>query len=336
MKKFILKVVIYLLIIASVSIIPAYLIDPYNVFHWDEIRDNGVEPNKNYIKTKYIVNNPELFESYILGSSRVSSVHPEKISDEKVYNMTYSRAVPAENLETIKTLLNNNVKIKNVYIGVDSWSYTLDPQVHLGTGLNSSYSYLQDYGSFLAIYTNPWTVFSSLKTILGNNHTWGGFDTFYTAGWDIDYDAVSTYDFNNAKASMGGTYMLEKTLEDIREIKSFCDDNNIGLVVWVNPLYKITYEESLKKDFYKFLEGLAEITDYYNFSGLNDITLNSDNYVDSSHYRAEVGDMIINVVWNKEKYDKLFEQGFGWLVNQGNIEDLIEILKSQENYLEVS
>ena len=27
-------------------------IDPYNVFHWSSVRDNGVEPNKNYVKTQ--------------------------------------------------------------------------------------------------------------------------------------------------------------------------------------------------------------------------------------------------------------------------------------------
>ena len=34
-------------------------IDPYNVFHWSSVRDNGVEPNKNYVKTQYILHHPE-------------------------------------------------------------------------------------------------------------------------------------------------------------------------------------------------------------------------------------------------------------------------------------
>lgn len=77
----------------------------------------------------------------------------------------------------------------------------------------------------------------------------------------------------------------------------------------------------------EFLERLVGITDYYNFIGVNDVTSNTDNYIDTSHYNAYVGDMIIDVISNGIVNDKkLYEQGFGWYVTSENIGDLLEIL----------
>ena len=75
---------------------------------------------------------------------------------------------------------------------------------------------------------------------------------------------------------------------------------------------------------------MVRITPFYNFSGLNDITLNYENYLDRAHYKAEVGDMIIRVLdaekkstFNSTKSDDLYQQGFGWYVTTENIDKLI-------------
>ena len=51
MKKFLEKLLLFLFLLALAVIPVNVYVDPYNVFHADAIRDNGVEPNKNYIKT---------------------------------------------------------------------------------------------------------------------------------------------------------------------------------------------------------------------------------------------------------------------------------------------
>ncbi len=122
-------------------------------------------------------------------------------------------------------------------------------------------------------------------------------------------------------------------LRDMREIKKLCDENNIELIVFTNPMYYITHVRSLEIGYLNFLKGLADITDFYNFSGLNEITMNNNNYIDTSHYRAEIGDLIIDVIWNGKKFDGLYNQGFGMKINRDNINELIHLLKSQwQNY----
>ena len=65
MKKFLLIVTAGALLLALFSACFCYVIDPFNVMHPLNIRDNGVEPNKNYIKITYILANPEKFDAFL-------------------------------------------------------------------------------------------------------------------------------------------------------------------------------------------------------------------------------------------------------------------------------
>lgn len=65
MKRFLRKIAPFLLFILILEIAIPMAVDPYNVFHWQKIRDNGVEPNSNYIKMQYILHNPDKFDSFL-------------------------------------------------------------------------------------------------------------------------------------------------------------------------------------------------------------------------------------------------------------------------------
>lgn len=45
MKKFVQKIILLSLIVGIPSVVFPYAVDPFNVFHIDNIRDNGVEPS---------------------------------------------------------------------------------------------------------------------------------------------------------------------------------------------------------------------------------------------------------------------------------------------------
>lgn len=317
MRKFVKTVLIYFVIAVAIICGIAFCIDPYNVLHWKNIRNNGVEPNKNYIKTRYLIENPDKFDSYILGSSRVGAIHTEKITGERVYNLTYSEGTPTEQFETIKCLIDSGVNIKNIYIGVDSLSYTLDAYFHRGTGMHSTYMELKNPIKFLETYFNPNTNIAALETIRENSEI-AGFDSFYEYGWDFDYGLGYKEDWEYSVPSIGTSYRFYETLDEISQIKSLCEANGIGLILWTNPMYITTYEESVNQGYLFFLEELAKITGFYNFSGINDITTDYRNYLDSSHYNAEVGDMMIDVIWSKKQFDGLYEQGFGVYVDKSN------------------
>ena len=106
------------------------------------------------------------------------------------------------------------------------------------------------------------------------------------------------------------------------------------LVIFTNPMNHIAYKLSVEKnDYFAFLEGLAEISDFWNFSSLNDITMNNANYLEVSHYRAKVGDLMIDIMCNGKSYPELQAQGFGVKVTRENAKDFISMLRRQvEDY----
>ena len=52
MKRFLIKLLPFFLWIFLLMVVVPVTIDPYNVFHVENNRDNGVEPNKKFQKTE--------------------------------------------------------------------------------------------------------------------------------------------------------------------------------------------------------------------------------------------------------------------------------------------
>ncbi|MDE5775819.1 MAG: hypothetical protein K2H67_02950, partial [Treponemataceae bacterium] len=77
MKKFLLKLAIiafpFLTLALTLSLLNMHY-DTFNVFHWKNIRFTSAEPNKNFVKTQYIIHNPKKFNAFIFGSSRVANI----------------------------------------------------------------------------------------------------------------------------------------------------------------------------------------------------------------------------------------------------------------------
>lgn len=331
MKKFIIKVSGFAVFCAIFMILVSTIIDPYNVFHINNIRDNGVEPNKNYIKMTYILENPNKYDALMFGSSRVGVIHTENISGENCYNMTYSEGIPAEHLDNIKTLIKEQVPVQKIYLGVDSLSYTTDPAKHLKEQLRSPYEYLKSHPiDFITMYLDASVAFDSLETTKAYTPQENFAENFYNYGWWGDYGMLSRITDENNLPSIGDSYLLEETLADIAEIVTVCAEASIELVVFTNPMYDVTYHESLKQNYLLFLEELAAITDFYNFSGLNDITTNRSYYTEPSHYNAEVGDLMLEYMCNGKTDGTLYEQGFGVYVTEDNISEILDLLKNKQ------
>ena len=102
MKKFLLRILPFVIYAFILHVVFPVIVDPFNVFHADNIRTNGVELNKNYIKTRYILKHPDRFDSFLFGSSRVGAIHTDKIPGLRTYNMTYSAGLPSEHLANIR------------------------------------------------------------------------------------------------------------------------------------------------------------------------------------------------------------------------------------------
>ncbi|MBR1657910.1 MAG: hypothetical protein IJ697_05535 [Synergistaceae bacterium] len=183
------------------------------------------------------------------------------------------------------------------------------------------------------MYLQPFDALCSLWYFFTKPNTRNN-EIFYKYGWWCEYGRAATIDWEKDKLepSVGKTAnenILPNALKDVQEIVKICEEYDIEFILFTNPVHNVTYRASVQENYLEFLEGFAKITDFWNFSGLNDVTLNNDNYLETSHYKAEVGDLIIDIMCSGKSYPKLQRQGFGVKVTRENAKEFISLLKQQ-------
>jgi hypothetical protein len=120
---------------------------------------------------------------------------------------------------------------------------------------------------------------------------------------------------------------IEATLRDMRELANIAEMNGIRLTVFINPIHRTTYLDTNLSQLFTFKRKLAQITDYYDFSGLNSITTNNYNYFETSHYREKIGDMMVSRMFGSPKIN--IPDNFGVRVTSRTAEAHLEGLCSQ-------
>jgi hypothetical protein len=331
--------------IISIVVIFNIYIDSYSILKKDYSKLYR-EPNQNYIKINYLISNNTKVDSFIFGSSRVGKINPRLFKDGHYYNMTYSEGVPKEHLYNIKLLLKNGYKIKNILIGLDDFSYEVNPESHIEQLLrkphyqveNVKYNQFEFYSSYFLVRPSFFDTIRVAKQLLINHkYKTSNFD-IYDTGLPLVPEYIENSIENNVEKHINDPKFLqptryrgdriEATIEELKEIVDICNDNSINLVVFINPIHKTTYLDTNFDNFQRFKMELSKITSFYDFSGLNKITTNNYYYYETSHYRTIVGDMIANSIVNKGNKE------FGILVNKDNILNHLDYLAIQkENYL---
>ena len=270
-----------------------YFTDYYKVFGHN-LKTFIREPNQAFVKVNYILHNKDKYDSFILGSSRIGYINPLNIPDGEFYNFTYAEGIPAEHLGIIKTLLKNEVKIKNIWIGLDEFSYRINPEKHFNDLLKIPYPSVlgQNRFEFYAKY-----LFVPPRMLDKRQFKQIEFDILNTGMTRQSYKGDGNF---NGSVKFEGKYR-EQTIDEIKEIVKLCRENNIKLVIFMNPAYKNTYIDNNDNDLKRFKKELAQITDYYDFCYLNPVTTDKKMFYEGSHYRDIVGDMIIERILNKRK-----------------------------------
>lgn len=366
MKKLVIKTIAYLMILALMVLTPSIIIDPYNVFHVSEPRDNGIESNKSFIKTEYIKRNHENIDSLVFGSSRAGFVDISYLNENtgcKFYDMASSECLVSEQVTELRELIKSGFIPKQVLVMVDDISCFVDPALHENMLYRVSYPAggLIDKAEFYLKYCDLITNFESIKVIKEDKEKKAleaqkGVDNSFDASTGLTYldrfyntgterlDKISQFDPNEEQYQKGYwvdyySYRVNEALKDMADMKALCDSNGIKLTVVTNPLYHLTYEMDLEAGYIDYLRGLAEITDYYNFSSFSDVTEDYKYYYETSHFTPQVTRMMVDsMTMTSEVYgegddvfslSELNSKGFGVHVDDKNVDDVINLLDVQ-------
>lgn len=330
MKKFVFQFIILTSFILLSLISYNYFTDPYGVFRGDFSKPRPTEPNQHFVKIKYLIENPNKYNAYCFGSSRVGSLDLKQIKNQYTYyNMAYSEGLPKEWLDDIKILLKNHVNISQILLGVDDFSFRANPKSHIFQYMRIPYKENNLKTYFSLLLKKP-----SKPTFLQAKDKSNFFD-IYDSGRPlhpyVDEEIekniekhVNDKKFNDPAAYR--TNRIDETIQELSEIKEIADANNIELIVFINPIHKTTYLANNLDEFNYFKIQLAKITNYYDFSGLNSITTNNYNYYETSHYRPLVGDIMLNRIFNTPPNT---QTDFGIYVTPQNINTHIANLEKQ-------
>lgn len=290
---------------------------------------NGL--NQHMFGVERILRNPEKFDSLLFGSSRVSVIDTSAIPVGRFYNMSYPQGLPAEHLSIIKALLNKGVEIKNVMIGLDEFSFNMSEAEHrkqLSTVMHPDVNGPNRTAIFaMFFFTKPRLSRFELwinKVVRGKtrgeflidhnglNLSWKEKEkALHMTGKPLFQYEAQKY----APVKYDEAKMIE-AFNAISEMVALSKKNGFSLIFFVAPIYHKVYlqnADALKN----VKEKLAQITDYYDFSGFNAVTLDEMNYYDVSHYRYGIGDMMIKRIYDEAGMN--IPDAFGVRVTKENI-----------------
>ena len=334
MKKFVLKFALFAIIVLGFFMTISVVIDPYNIFHYNYPRNNGIEANKNFIKTRYLLSNPGKFDSVLFGSSRAGFTDVEALPDGKYYNLCSSEALPAEHVRLLKVLIKNGFVPKNVTVMVDDISCFVDPD-----GLHKTMLFripypddtISSWFDFYVKYCDILTTWEAYQEVKEYEPTDPDYTDRYRRSGSERLDNDRPFQDESGVGYWADYYDLrvDAVMADIKEMKEICDENGINLRIITNPLFHLTYQRDIENGYLDFLYALAGEVDYWNFSSFSDITLDENNYYETSHFRPAVSYKMMDVVYNGEKFDELWKQGFGVKVTKENRDEFIYFLKYQ-------
>lgn len=293
-----------IILAAVLSVIPllAYnlILDPFSVLRKD-FDSMWICPNERFVKTDYILRNPAKYDSFVFGSSRVSQIPIaplNRATGGRFYNMAVVSGVASENLRTLKLFLGSGVRVKNVLLGLDYFSFQMLPLENLVRNT----MYPETFKEKVKFYYT----YLTLAPDTGMLHEIK-FD-----GTDAAYDLLGTGEYDFVKKEKNLVLhpeehdpkfrlpvfticrnRLDETIGEIREIVDLCEKNDIRLTVFLNPSHAWSY----LCDDIAFMNTararLAELTDFWDFSRPGAITEDNFSFIDIIHYRKKIGAMVV-------------------------------------------
>lgn len=349
-KKWLITVLSLILIFASLIIALNFYVDHYairlSLFSGKKKIQQSVYPdglNQHIFNAEFIFREPTKFDSFLFGSSRVGAIDVTKIPTGRFYNMSYSQGLPAQHLAILKAFLKKGIKIKSVMIGLDEFCFSLSASTHQKHLLRIMHPDIDGPSRpeifCMYFFRKPdikeLTLWKN-RVLLGKlEHRMILTEDGVNLGWQEKEKIIETakkpiFDFKISKYKpiIYGQQEIDETFQDIEKLIALSKANNFHITFFITPFYSQLYLNNAE-ELFRVKERLAQLTDYFDFSGINSVTTNALNYYEESHYRYLVSDMIVARIFGDHAVK--VPDGFGVLVTRQNID---RHLKNQRRELE--
>ncbi len=313
MKKLVTRTALVLLLAFGPLVAYNYVFDRYSILSRGFVEQYPLEPNARYLKVKFILENRDRFDSFIFGSSKAGLIYTSKIKGPRYYNFSYSQGVPGEWLYDLDFLIKKDIEIENVILAVDEVSYRYDPKKHMERIDRRHYTdnmldKMTYYGKllflkpqlidFIYFFKNRKKIAVNLD-IMNDGQTYAPLFDERIAENPKEYYSSPVFRARHI-LNPGNVKRIDETIAEIKEFRDLCIKNDINLTVIFNPNHKDRLLYVNIEELSLFMEKLAGLVDYYDFSGLHSISTNDYMFYDIAHFKPVVGDMIMKKALNAD------------------------------------
>lgn len=351
MKKNNKKFTIYFLIIFAVAIvgIVAYnlIFDPFSVFadtNYDAVKNKKVMPNERYVKMKYVLENSDKYDSYLIGSCTSNFMNLDKVPTGKWYNLTYTNNTISEMNRSLKLLLKRDVKIKRVLVQISDASLKLDVNEYkeICSRLLNYCSYPEGAKETAVFYARYLTYFPLTNPAKFDPWIEGSKHNIFKGGSFVDElpkdESVMLESHEDSfRPDKFGTYEAPYNPEDmalLKEMKELCDQHNIEFELFIIPEFIENYKHLDIKAFSEAKRKIVEFTQFYDFTSVNYITQEQKYWCDPIHINDWGSKMMVDRIFYQDKTKAPKINGFGVYVTKQNVEQHIK--KTEEEFYKLT
>lgn len=337
---------IILLFFSSVTALCNYIINPYGVFlHEQKLcqsYDKSCDRQTLYPTLK--LRQDQNWDIVLAGASTLyTSVSEEKLAEnfpnKNICKLTLNMATTSEHYDMIKNFIKLNPEVKKVVACIDFGEIANHEPNKLpkfyGKNLNKDELYFLLLSpttckfTFLSVY---WAIkdcfinfISSLKNPVYSQLVVMKDDEILKIKEKHRFPRLKFIDWNDWKIN-------ENSFSDFKKMKEFCDDNNIEIIFYTNPIhanciYDIYYH-GLYDQIEYFKTELSKITPFYDFIYVSEysnkpISMKNPYWMDGMHADVNLGDVIMKRILASEG-------DFGVYITKENLNN---VLQKQKNAL---
>jgi len=345
-KHFIFSSLFVALLVFSLLPLVNYISDPSRVLHKDYImRYKKFHQHELVLKTVYLIEHKNDYDTMVFGSSRGGFMDMSKISPH-AFNLSHGFGTASTYLYTLKSLLNNGVQMKNVWIGLNDFDIWKDhtPEIHRLTYQNNLWSDRELLSHWLFRFIpESVSIITHHKMLIPTNEVVAQ-EEHLTFARDRE-KVIQKMEHRHIPAAMLGytrKFRIQEAISDIKEIKKLCDTHDINLTVFMYPSYYKTYLRYDQSQIEKFKKALVKVTNFYDFYDIGSIALNPHKWFEGSHFVPSVGDWIIESIHDKEhlvteeNIEARIKQTRQYLYDMPILEDEDIYLADKHTHLDIS
>lgn len=333
MNKFLKRLSFYYLLPILFLVIGLVIWDPFRVFfeYEDYYNDNHITGNRENICFNLLEGREVGPKNFILGNSRSHAFKTSYFADvigveqESCFHYDGS-GLGLYRARNAVDYICQNYEVENFLIvtDLDFFAETVPPKGHLfiQNPIVSGSSMLEFYWSFLRSSLDPVFIFYNLVYFLSGqyfdfmgfhisnsenfhscNHLTGDLD--YSYDIDLETDSLSYYSrllekgtfyVRSDKEVIAERVIRKEQLELLEEIRDLLEGRGVEPVVVIAPLYN---QRKLNLQDVHILETIFGCENVFDFSGKNSYTEDFRNYYETSHFKQNVANGILDSIYKE-------------------------------------